>query len=62
MIERKNYGLTPLRESGKEKFISGAADFGTADFGTARCGHGFHYRPQLLLFFTSVHPFSPKWI
>ena len=30
MIERNNYGLAPLCESGKEKFISGAADFGTA--------------------------------
>ena len=30
MIERNNYGLTPLCESGKEKFISGTADFGTA--------------------------------
>ena len=31
MIERNNYGLTPLCESGKEKKnISSAADFGTA--------------------------------
>ena len=28
MIERKKYGITPLCESGKGKFISGAADFG----------------------------------
>ena len=30
MIERNNYGLTPLYESEKEKFISGTADLGTA--------------------------------
>ena len=41
MIERKNHGITPLCESGKGKFISGAADFGAA----ARRGHGFHTRP-----------------
>ena len=33
MIERKNYGITPLCELGKGKFISGAA---------AGRGHGFH--------------------
>ena len=32
----KKYGITPLSASGKEKYISGAADFGAA----ARCGHG----------------------
>ena len=42
MIERKKYGITPLCESGKGKFISGEADFGAA----ARPGHGFHTRPQ----------------
>ena len=36
MIERKNYGITPLCESGKGKFISGAA---------AQRGHGFHTQP-----------------
>ena len=30
MIERKKYRITPLSASGKEKYISGAADFGTA--------------------------------
>ena len=30
MIERNNYGITHLCESGKGKFISGAADFGAA--------------------------------
>ena len=48
MIERKNYGLTPLCESGKGKFISGAADF------------GLHTRQQLLVFFTTIHPFFPE--
>ena len=54
MIERKNYGITPLCESGKEKNISGAADLGAA----ARRGHGFHTRPincqklNFLLFLT----------
>ena len=38
----KKYGITPLCESGKGKFISGAADFGAA----ARRGHGFHTRPR----------------
>ena len=42
MIERKKYGVTPLSASGKEKYISGAADFGEA----ARRGHGFHTRPM----------------
>ena len=42
MIERKKYGITPLCESGKGKFISGAADFGAA----ARRGHIFHTRPK----------------
>ena len=41
MIERKKYGITPLCESGKGKFISGAADFGAV----ARRGHGFHTNP-----------------
>ena len=44
MIERKKYGITLLSASGKEKYISGAADFGAA----ARRGHGFHTRPQKL--------------
>ena len=43
MIERKKYGITPLSASRKEKYISGAEDFGTA----ARRGHGFHTRPCL---------------
>ena len=43
MIERKNYGITPLCESGKGKFICGAADFSAA----ARRGHGFHTRPRI---------------
>ena len=30
MIEGKNYGITPLCESGKGKSISGAAGFGAA--------------------------------
>ena len=30
MIEREKYGITPLSASGKEKYISGAADFGAA--------------------------------
>ena len=38
MTERKKYGITPLSASGKEKYISGAADFGA----TARHGPGFH--------------------
>ena len=38
MTERKKYGITPLSASGKEKHISGAADFVTA----ARHGPGFH--------------------
>ena len=38
MTERKKYGITPLSTSGKEKYISGAADFGAA----ARYGAGFH--------------------
>ena len=41
MIGRKNHGITPFCESGKGKFISGAADFGAA----AGHGHGFHTRP-----------------
>ena len=41
MIERKNYGITTLCESGKGKFICGAADFSAA----ARRGHGFHTGP-----------------
>ena len=41
MIERKKYGTAPLSASGKEKYISGAADFATA----VRRGHGFHTRP-----------------
>ena len=41
MIERKKYGMTPLSASGKEKYISGAADFGAL----ARYGHGFHTWP-----------------
>ena len=41
MIERKNHGITPLCASGKEKYISGAADFSAA----AQRGHGFHTRP-----------------
>ena len=44
MIERKNYGITPLCESGKGKFISGAEDFGAA----ARRGHAFHTRPEII--------------
>ena len=42
MIERKKYGIIPLCASGKEKYISGAADFGAA----ARPSHGFHTRPN----------------
>ena len=38
MTERKKYGITPLSASGKEKYISGAADFGAE----ARHGPGFH--------------------
>ena len=38
MTERKKYGITPLSVSGKEKYISGAADFDAA----ARHGPGFH--------------------
>ena len=41
MIERKKYGITPLSASGKEKYISGAADLGAA----ARRSHGFHTQP-----------------
>ena len=40
MIERNNHGITPLCASGKEKYISGAADFSAA----AQRGHGFHTR------------------
>ena len=36
----KKYGITPLSALGKEKYISGAADFGAA----ARPGHCFHTR------------------
>ena len=37
MIEQKNYGISNLCESGKGKFISGAADFGAvAQRGVAR--------------------------
>ena len=43
MIERKNYGITHLSASGKEKYFSGAADFGTA------AGRGFHTRPIICL-------------
>ena len=43
MIERKKYGITPLSASGKEKYISGAADFGAA----AGHGHGFHTQPLI---------------
>ena len=43
MIERKRNGITPLCASGKKKYISGGADFGTP----ARHGHGFHTRPNL---------------
>ena len=46
MTERKKYGITHLCESGKGKFISGAAYFGAA----ARRGHGFHTRPNYSLF------------
>ena len=42
MIERKNYGITPICASGKEKYTSGAADLGAA----VRRGHGFHTRPH----------------
>ena len=49
MIKRKKYWITPLCESGKGKFISGAADFGTA----AWRGHGFHTRPN--------NSFFPQW-
>ena len=41
MIERKKNGITDLCESGKGKYISGAADFGAA----AQRSHGFHTRP-----------------
>ena len=41
MIERKKYEITPLSALGKEKYISGAADFG----GAVQHGHGFHTRP-----------------
>ena len=55
MIEQNKYGYTPPCASRKEKYISGAADFGAsrkekyisgaADFGAAaRLGHGFHAR------------------
>ena len=44
MIERKNYGITHLSASGKEKYISGVAYFGAAVWR----GHGFHTRPKLL--------------
>ena len=37
----KKYGITPLSASEKEKYISGAADFGTPE----RHGHGFHTQP-----------------
>ena len=37
MTERKKYGIIHRCESGKGKFISGAA---------ARRGHGFHTRPN----------------
>ena len=40
MIEREIYGITALSASVKEKYISGAADFGAA----ARRRHGFHMR------------------
>ena len=46
MIERKNYGITPLCELGKGKFIAGAADFGAE----ARRGHGFHTRPSMITY------------
>ena len=49
-VERKKYGITPLCESGKGKFISGAADFGTA----AWRGHGFHTQPSSAFNFTSI--------
>ena len=43
MTERKKkYGITPLSALRKEKFTSGAADFGAA----ARHGHGFHTHPN----------------
>ena len=42
MTERKKYAFTPLSASGKEKYISGSADFGAA----ARHGHGFHTQPN----------------
>ena len=37
----KKYGITPLCEPGKEKYISGAADFGAV----AWRSHGFRTRP-----------------
>ena len=46
MTERKKYGITPLSASGKEKYISGAADFGAA----ARHGPGFHTQ-QIIVHF-----------
>ena len=42
MTERKKYGIIPLCASGKEIYISGAADFGAA----ARHGPGFHTQPS----------------
>ena len=42
----KKYGITPLSASGKEKYISDAADFGAA----ARHGSGFHTQ-QIIVHF-----------
>ena len=47
MTERKKkYEITPLSASGKEKYISGAADFGAA----ARHGPGIHTK-QIIVHF-----------
>ena len=43
---KKKYGITPLSASGKEKYISGAADFGAE----ARHGPGFHTQ-QIIVHF-----------
>ena len=50
MIERKKYGITPLCESGKGKFISGAA---------ARHCHGFHTRPYIVKYPTFARSICP---
>ena len=46
MTERKKYGITPYSASGKEKYISGAADFSAA----ARHSPGFHTQ-QIIVHF-----------